>query len=151
MRSTVVTVAAISALVVGFAGCNREPARVEIPAASSATATNAPVAERPATNEFAALKGKWQRGDGDYLLEIRSADAAGKLDAGYFNPTPINVSQARATRESGDLKVFVELRDANYPGCTYKLTYDAKSNQLFGQYFQAAMQQTYDVAFGRMK
>ena len=151
MRSTVATVAASSLLMIGSTGCNREPARVEPPATSSQTATNATITVRPATNEFGVLKGKWQRGDGDYLLEVRSADSEGKLDAGYFNPSPINVSQARAAREGGDLKIFVELRDANYPGCTYKLTYDAKSDQLFGQYYQAALRQTYDVAFGRMK
>jgi hypothetical protein len=61
------------------------------------------------------------------------------------------VSQARAYQESGVTKVFVELRDVNYPGCTYKLAYDAQSDQLFGQYFQATLQETYDVTFGRMK
>lgn len=105
----------------------------------------------PATNEFAVLKGRWQRGDGDYLIEVRNADTGGKLDAGYFNPGPIKVSQAQASRRNDSLQIFVELRDVNYPGCTYKLTYDAKSDQLFGQYYQAAMQQTYDVAFGRVK
>ena len=73
------------------------------------------------------------------------------MDAGYFNPSPIKVSIARAYQEGGDIKVFIELRDENYPGCTYKLSYDAKSDQLFGQYYQASMQQTYDVAFGRLK
>ena len=31
------------------------------------------------------------------------------------------------------------------------MAYDAKNDQLFGEYFQAAQQQTYDVAFARLK
>ena len=47
-------------------------------------------------------------------------------------------------------KVFIELRDTNYPGPTYTLTYDPKEDQLKGVYFQAALQQSYDVVFVRM-
>lgn len=138
-------------LVIGFTGCDRKPAQVETPATSSPIVSNAPVAIVTATNEFAVLKGRWQRGDGDYLIEIRSVDTEGKLVARYFNPAPINVSQAQASRKDDSLQVFVELRDVNYPGSTYKLTYDAKNDQLFGQYYQAAIKETFDVAFGRVK
>ncbi len=78
-------------------------------------------------------------------------DAAGKLDAAYFNPSPINVAQAQASKGDGQLKVFVELRDVNYPGCTYNLTYDAATDQLTGKYYQAVVQETYDIAFARVK
>lgn len=132
-----------------FTGCSQDTP-VAAPTAASAVASNAPAAA-PAKNPYELLKGKWERPDGGYVLEIRSADAEGKLEAGYFNPSPINVSQARAVSDGGTLKVFIELRDANYPGCTYKLSYDAKTDQLFGQYFQASMQETYDVAFARLK
>lgn len=101
--------------------------------------------------EFAKLAGKWERPDGGYVLEIKSVDSGGTMQAAYFNPNPINVSQAAALYKDGATKVFVELRDANYPGCTYSLTYDPQSDQLYGQYFQASMQQTFDVTFGRMK
>ena len=67
----------------------------------------------------------------------------------YFNPRPINVFQAQASHKDGSLVVFVELRDANYPGSTYQLTYDAKADQLFGTYYQAAIKERFDVAFGR--
>ena len=77
-------------------------------------------------------------------------DASGKIEAGYFNPAPINVSKGLAVQEGDTTKVFIELRDVNYPGCTYSLTYDPKSDQLYGQYFQAAVQQTFDVTFGRL-
>lgn len=134
-----------------FSGCNRETARVESPGAESLAASNAPAAAAPANQNYDKLKGRWERPDGGYVIEVRSADAEGRLEAGYFNPSPIKVSQARAYQEGGVTKVFVELRDENYPGCTYKLTYDAQSDQLFGQYYQATMQQTYDVTFGRLK
>jgi hypothetical protein len=95
--------------------------------------------------------GKWERPDGGYILEIKSVDASGKLDAAYFNPDPIHVERAAAMRDKGTNKVFIELNDANYPGCTYNLTHDPQSDQLYGQYFQAAMQQTFDVVFARVK
>jgi len=134
-----------------FSGCKRETTVANSFELETLAASNAPVAVAPADQKYDKLKGRWERPDGGYVLEVQSADAAGRLEAGYFNPSPIKVSQARAYQEGGVTKVFVELRDENYPGCTYKLTYDAQSDQLFGQYFQATMQQTYDVTFGRLK
>lgn len=113
--------------------------------------TNAVVVALKPNPAFDKITGRWERPDGGYVLELRTVDAEGKVDAGYYNPSPVNVSGARAYTEGGATKVFVELRDVNYPGCTYKLTYDAKTDQLFGQYYQAAMQQTYEVAFARLK
>jgi hypothetical protein len=43
------------------------------------------------------------------------------------------------------------LRDVNYLGSTYTLEYNPESDQLFGQYFQAALQQTFEVVFSRQK
>jgi hypothetical protein len=73
------------------------------------------------------------------------------MDAGYFNPRPINVSRAEASQEGTTIKVFIELRDTNYPGSTYTLTFDPQSDQLKGVYFQAALQQSFDVFFVRLK
>jgi hypothetical protein len=100
---------------------------------------------------FDLLKGRWQRPDGGYVIEIRAIDATGKMDAGYFNPRPINVSQAQAALDGTTLKVFIELRDTNYPGATYHLTYDPGADQLRGRYFQPKLQQTFDVFFVRMR
>lgn len=105
-----------------------------------------PKLERP---DFGALPGKWFRKDGGYLLEIKSVDAGGQLEAAYFNPRPISISKAEASRDDGKIKVFVELRDENYPGCTYHLTYDSEQQLLQGVYFQAALQQSFDVVFTR--
>ena len=101
--------------------------------------------------ELAKLVGKWERPDGGYIVEIKHVDASGKLDVAYFNPNPINVSRAAAWRENGTTKVVIELRDVNYPGSTYTLEHSPQSDQLFGQYFQAALQQTYEVVFARVK
>lgn len=100
---------------------------------------------------FAALNGRWLRPDGGYVLEIRGVAAAGPIEATYLNPRPIHVARAEATRQESTLKVFVELRAPGYPGSTYTLAYDPKRDLLTGLYFQAAMGQTFDVSFQRMK
>ena len=100
---------------------------------------------------FDSLKGHWLRPDGGYVIDIRDVDARGKLAAGYFNPRPINVSQAEASQEGDTTKVFIELRDVNYPGATYNLTYDPERDQLRGVYYQPAVRQSFDVFFIRMK
>ena len=100
---------------------------------------------------FQKLEGRWQRGDGGYILDIRGVDAAGKLTAAYLNPRPINVARAEASMEGDSLKVFVELRDTNYPGSTYQLTYEPAADRLQGTYYQAALRESYEVAFERLK
>ena len=120
-------------------------------ASPPAPGTNAAPSAAAVSPELAKLVGKWERPDGGYVVEIKSVDPSGKLDVGYFNPNPINVSRAVAWRDKGATKVVIELRDVNYPGSTYNLKYDPQSDQLFGQYFQAALGQTFDVTFARMK
>jgi uncharacterized protein (DUF2147 family) len=100
---------------------------------------------------FNSLKGRWLRPDGGYVIDIRDVDASGKMAAGYFNPRPINVAKAEASREGDTTKVFIELRDVNYPGATYNLTYDFERDQLRGVYYQPALGQSFDVVFIRMK
>jgi hypothetical protein len=100
---------------------------------------------------FQTLNGRWLRPDGGYILEIGSVDSSGKIDGVYFNPKPINIAKAEATRDGSKLNVFVELRAPNYPGSTYTLTYDPQQDQLRGIYFQAVQQQNFDVYFVRMK
>lgn len=102
-----------------------------------------------ADSGLAALNGRWLRPDGGYVLEIRSA--TGMIEASYLNPRPINVAQAEATRQGTTLKLLVELRAPGYPGSTYMLAYDPKRDELSGEYFQAALGQTFAVSFQRMK
>jgi hypothetical protein len=125
--------------------------KTEPPPAPPAPPTNATPAAAAVSPELARLAGKWERPDGGYVLEIKRVDPSGKLDVAYYNPDPIHVSRAVAWRENGTAKLVVELRDVNYPGCIYKLEHDPQNDQLFGQYYQAALQETYEVAFSRMK
>ena len=100
---------------------------------------------------FEILKGRWVRPDGGYVVAVREIEAGGKMVAAYYNPRPINVSRAEASSDGTTIKVFIELRDINYPGATYNLTYDPRSDQLRGIYFQPAINQSFFVAFVRMK
>jgi hypothetical protein len=108
-------------------------------------------ARHKAKMDFEILKGRWVRPDGGYVVAIREIDAGGKMVAAYFNPRPINVSRAEASPDRTTIKVFIELRDINYPRATYNLTYDPRSDQLKGIYFQPAINQSFYVVFVRMK
>jgi hypothetical protein len=95
--------------------------------------------------------GQWRRPDGGYVIDIRGVQPDGKLHAGYYNPRPINVSEAKAFVKGDMINVFVELYDERYPGSTYELTYDSRSDALVGTYFQAAIRHSFEVVFVRMK
>ena len=104
-----------------------------------------------ATPELEKLIGRWVRTDGGYAIVIKSVDPSGKMDATYFNPNPINVSKADVSVAGGSLGIFIELRGVGYPGSTYTLTYVPIGDRLTGIYFQAAIQQKFDVVFLRAK
>ena len=135
-RGLLVMMAAVVALAVGFVWFKAPPGGI------------ATVFSKV---DFQVMKGKWLRPDGGYVLDIRSVAADGKMDAGYYNPRPIHVARAEARTEGGVGKVFVELRDVNYPGSTYTLTYDPKGDCFNGVYYQAAIKQSFDVVFTRIK
>jgi len=145
----------ISLLVVGagvLSGCGKQSPEAPAMAVPSATAAATNASPSPASGPaFAKLQGKWLRPDGGYILEIRGAAPDGKLDAAYFNPKPIHVAKAEALRDGGSVKLFIELRDVNYPGSAYTLTYEQANDQLKGDYFQAALNQTFDVLFTRVQ
>jgi len=98
-----------------------------------------------------SLQGRWTRPDGGYVLEIKGVAADGRLDAAYFNPRPVHVAEARAFREGSTIKVTVELRDQNYPGSTYNLRFDPRTDRLDGDYYQAVARQHYPIFFVRTK
>jgi hypothetical protein len=124
-------------------GSPATPATASTPAAPKAATAGAVAPEK--------LHGRWLRPDGGYVIEITGATPDGKLQAAYFNPSPINVGLAEWTREGAALRVLVELRAPNYPGSTYKLLLRPGEDKLTGQYFQAATGQTFDVEFEREK
>ena len=110
-----------------------------------------PLAFAQAQTDFMALKGRWARTDGGYVVEIKSVDPGGQMQAAYYNPNPINVSRAEATRSGAAVTVFIELRGPGYPGSTYTLIHDPKSDQLKGIYHHAGLQKNFDVVFVRGK
>lgn len=126
------------------------PAESVPPVASPAVSTNIAPPTAPAPANFKKLRGKWQRSDGDYVIDIKTVEDSGKLSAAYLNPAPIHVAKAEATHADGATKLFLELQDVNYPGCTYTLVYLPDRDQLAGIYYQALQQQSYEVYFERM-
>jgi len=97
------------------------------------------------------LKGKWLRSDGTYTIEIFSIKNNGVMDAGYFNPNPINVSKSGWSYKDGDIVYEIIMKDINYPGSKYNLIYDQKNDCLVGNYFQAVQGINYDVMFTRTR
>ncbi|MHC4131973.1 MAG: hypothetical protein ACYSR3_08290 [Planctomycetota bacterium] len=100
--------------------------------------------------DLQSLAGKWVRTDSPYMIEISEVGEDGTLQAGYYNPRSINVSATKAENKNGKLEVYIELRDTGYPGSNYTLNYNPVNDALEGIYFQAALQQKFNVVFMRM-
>ena len=95
------------------------------------------------------LQGSWVRTDAEYQIKLSDVQGNGIIRAEYFNPRPINVSKSNWMNAEGFLKVYIELRDENYPGSNYNLTYIPERDMLVGDYFQAVESVTYYVEFVR--
>lgn len=93
--------------------------------------------------------GEWLRTDSDYMIKIAAVNDDGLLLAQYFNPNPINVSKAEWLSSDGFIKIYLELRDENYPGSNYNLTYLPDRDILAGDYYQAIEGLTFYVEFSR--
>jgi hypothetical protein len=103
---------------------------------------------KPSGSDPSKLVGQWIRPDRGYILALKRPSPDGQIKATYFNPKSINVSRSEWEWD-GSLKVFVELRDVNYPGSTYTLEYMSEEDLLKGTYFQAVHQQQFEVFFER--
>lgn len=93
--------------------------------------------------------GEWLRTDSDYMIKIAAVNDDGLLLAQYFNPNPINVGKAEWLSSDGFIKIYLELRDENYPGSNYNLTYLPDRDMMVGDYFQAVEGLTFYVEFSR--
>ena len=140
-----VTVASLGLMLAATACKKAEPGASSAPSASPAK----PVTPTSAPEPVKKLLGRWLRSDGGYVLELRSADLSGVVQAAYFNPKSINVSRAIWMQGAAGFQVVVELNDVGYPGATYVLSHQPQSDRLVGQYNQPAMQQSFDVEFVR--
>lgn len=145
--------AGVLVLALGLAaGCARKEQPESSAKSAPAAKTTAPAAAKSAAapaDSFEKIRGRWLRPDGGYVLAIGAIDPEGRAEARYFNPSPINVAWARVRTDAGVMKLDVELRDTNYPGCLYKLSYLPETDRMVGTYFQAQMQETHEVAFIR--
>ena len=103
------------------------------------------------TFDRSVLVGDWIRTDAEYGITISELRDDGTLKAGYFNPNAINVGKAGWSFSDGVMKIYIELRDENYPGSNYNLVYYPDKDLLAGKYFQAVEGVTYDVGFLRKK
>jgi len=103
------------------------------------------------TFDRSVLIGDWIRTDAEYRIAISELRDDGTLKAGYFNPNAINVGKAGWSFSEGTMKIYIELRDENYPGSNYNLVYYPDKDLLAGKYFQAVEGVTYDVGFFRKK
>jgi len=142
-------VAGVSAIGLWWWTTNRTVQGISPSAGTEAASASSPAIS--AKTDFRGLKGRWLRPDGGYVLEIKNVLEGGRLEATYGNPRPIHVARAEASQDGEATKIFVELRDVNYPGSTYDLVYDLGSDSLHGIYFQAVQQQRFEVIFTRMK
>lgn len=141
-----IAVIALAALIVWKINASGDDMPTSAP---NAAVPETPPATRPA--DFKVLVGRWVRTDTPYVIEIKAAKDDGTLQAAYYNPRSINVPRAEARDNNGKTQVFLELRDTNYPGSNYTLTYDPARDLLHGVYFQAALRQSFNVAFRRLR
>ncbi len=137
----------LAAVLVPASACRK--AGPAVSAVEPAPAVAAPTAVSGAQPQ--RLVGRWQRSDSDYAIEVARAGADGSIEARYFNPQPIHVSRAAWRTEAGRLVLFVELTDRGYPGNNYALVYDPGSDALVGEYRHLGLNETYEVAFSRLK
>ena len=124
-------VAAIAALIVS---CTQQPSQPQQKAADKSL-----------------LVGNWVRTDAPYRIQISELLDDGKMKAAYLNPKSINVSKAGWVNTGGVIKIYVEMRDQNYPGSNYNLAYVPERDLLAGVYYQAVEGATFEVEFVRAK
>jgi len=138
----------ISMALVGVVACNSQTKQIKNGDNSQDEKKVEAVVTAPDPQKLA---GQWERTDGGYRIVMEEIKPDGTMKTSYFNPNSIHVYQANWKLENQQLQVFIELRDTNYPGSTYTLTYNKENDLLTGIYFQAAMNQSYEIEFTRIK
>ena len=146
-RLSLLLIAAIATSVFSCRGTHQEDEAAKSVTTSGETASS----QQKAIPDKNKLIGEWTRTDAPYQIKITELLNDGTMKAGYFNPTSINVANAMWALADGVLKIYIELRDENYPGSNYNLIYYPDKDLLAGKYFQAVERVTYDVGFTRVK
>ena len=131
--------------------CNQQQEKRKEAAETTNTASE-PVKQLQNKNaDKSVLAGDWVRTDAEYRIHISELTDGGMMKAAYFNPQSINVGKATWASADGLLKIYIELRDENYPGSNYTLFYYPEKDLLAGKYYQAVEGITYEVGFVRKK
>ena len=131
--------------------CNQEQKANEAAVVTDTSVQAIETAPQQVVVDKNKLAGAWERTDAPYQLKISELAEGGSMKAGYFNPNPINVDKASWINDNGQLQMYIELRDVNYPGSNYTLTYYPQQDMLSGRYYQAVEGVTYPVEFTRVK
>ena len=130
--------------------CGQHPVKEGI-AVNENSLVDSTANNQPLKTDKEKLRGIWVRTDTPYQINITGLSGNGTLEAAYLNPSPVHIGSALWADADGILKVYIELRDKNYPGSNYKLSYNPQTDMLEGEYYQAAQGATYQVAFARLK
>ena len=139
---------AVIFIITSIVGCNSSQDTGKKQAVPEVPKTQGSIEKQP---DKSKLTGKWVRSDGSYTIEIISVSDAGKADAAYYNPNPVNVEKAEWKVDANRLFFRIILRDVNYPGSNYTLEYVPERDMLTGNYFQAVEGTNYDVIFTRVR
>jgi hypothetical protein len=99
--------------------------------------------------QFNNILGEWVRIDGGYVIHVNDIRPDSTVQAAYFNPSSIHVSESRVSMWKGLVRLFVKLQDQGYPGSTYTLFYHTEKDALAGFYYQAELKKTFEVVFVR--
>ncbi|HTE24606.1 hypothetical protein [Flavitalea sp.] len=140
----------IAAIAVFSSGCN-QPLNNDKAAETEISEGESAIIKEYKSIDRTIVTGNWIRTDAEYRLEISELYVNGKIKAGYFNPSSINVADTRWSTRDSILNIYIELRDVNYPGSKYNLYYIQDKDMLAGEYFQAVEGNTYKVQFARIK
>ncbi len=134
-------------------GCNQteETIATAVPVEAAKAVSEQAKPSPTATINKNKIAGNWIRTDAPYKLKISGLSDDRSLKAEYFNPKSIHIAKATWSNENGVMKIYIELRDENYPGSNYTLFYIPDKDLLAGKYFQAVEGVTYDVGFMRAK
>ncbi len=95
------------------------------------------------------ITGEWLRTDGNYVFNIEKFNADSTLQAVYLNPKPIHIVETRWKLQDGFVYFFIKFEDEGYPGSYYSLGYLPEEDKLYGFYYQAQMNQEFEVVFER--
>ena len=149
LKKQLIILLSIVLIVLSFS-CNEAEEKKET--IESGSTNSEPVSQQPPkATDSSVVIGDWVRTDAPYEIKISELLSNGTMKVGYFNPRSINVGKALWTTADGSIKIYIELRDVNYPGSNYNLTYLPESDSFVGKYFQAVEGVTYDIGFSRKK